>query len=113
MTPQPELDRYIEQVRAHYENIGAAVAVVHAGEVIYARGFGVREFGKTEQVDPDTLFQTGSTTKAFATAALGILVDDGTIRWDDQVIRYLPGFQLQDPWLTRNLTIRDTVTHRT
>jgi CubicO group peptidase (beta-lactamase class C family) len=58
------------------------------------------------------LFQVGSTTKAFTTAALSVLVEDGLLRWDDAVIDYLPDFQLQDPWLTRHLTIRDTVTHR-
>ncbi len=105
-------DRYIEQVRADWDNVGAAVAVVRGNEVIYARGFGVRELGKSAKVDADTLFQVGSTSKAFTTAALGLLVDEGKVRWDDPVIDYLPGFQLPDPWLTRNLTIRDAVTHR-
>lgn len=107
-----DLGRYIEQTRSQLENVGVAVAVVKDDKVVFAQGFGVREQGKAARIGPDTLFQIGSTTKAFTTAALGILVDEGKIRWDDPVIDYLPGFQLQDPWLTRHLTIRDTVTHR-
>jgi CubicO group peptidase (beta-lactamase class C family) len=106
------LDRYIEQARSEWKNVGLAVAVVQDNAVIYSRGFGRKQAGKTDGVDTDTLFQVGSTTKAFTTAALGILVEEGKIRWDDRVIDHLPAFQLQDPWLTRNLTIRDAVTHR-
>lgn len=105
-------DAYIERVRAAFENVGVAVAVLKGDAIAYARGFGAREYGKPGRVDPDTLFQIGSTTKAFTTAALGLLVEEGKIHWDDPVIDYLPRFQLEDPWLTRHLTIRDTVTHR-
>ncbi|MBL8271614.1 serine hydrolase, partial [Steroidobacter sp.] len=80
--------------------------------VVYARGFGAREHGKPARIDPDTLFQVGSTTKAFTTAALGLLVEQGKLHWDDPVLDYLPDFQLQDPWLTRHLTVRDAVVHR-
>lgn len=111
--PLAGLDRYIEQMRADWKNVGVAVAVVQGTEVIYAKGFGDREFGKPAKVDADTLFQIGSTTKAFTTAALGILVDEGKISWDDPVIKYLPGFQVQDPWLNRHVTIRDASAHRT
>lgn len=107
-----DFDRYIEQARAQLGNVGVAVAVVRGDQVIYAKGFGDRELGATDPVGPDTLFQIGSTTKAFTTAALGILVDEGKLRWDDRVIDHLPAFRLQDPWLERNLTIRDTVSHR-
>jgi CubicO group peptidase (beta-lactamase class C family) len=104
--------RYIEQVRADLGNVGVAVAVVHGDRVVFSQGFGVKEYGKPDKVGPDTLFEIGSTTKAFTPATLAILVDAGKLRWDDPVIDYLPGFQLQDPWLTRHLTVRDTVTHR-
>lgn len=106
------LDRYIEQVRAEWKNVGLAVAVVAGRSVIYSQGFGLRQFDHAARVTADTLFQIGSTTKAFTTAALGMLVEEGKIHWDDAVIDYLPGFQLQDSWVTRNLTIRDAVTHR-
>jgi CubicO group peptidase (beta-lactamase class C family) len=111
-SPLPGIDRYVERVLADWKHVGAAIAVVRGGEVIYARGFGLREVGKPAPVTTNTLFQIGSTTKAFTTAALAILVDEGKIRWDDPVVEHLPGFQLQDPWLTRRVTIRDAVTHR-
>jgi CubicO group peptidase (beta-lactamase class C family) len=107
------LDRYIEGVRANWQNVGVAVAVVHNQELIYARGFGVREFAKSAEVDTDTLFQAGSTTKAFTATALGLLVDEGSLCWDDPIIDYVPTFRLRDPWLTDNVTIRDAVSHRT
>jgi len=111
----PELTRfsaYIERARAEFENVGMAVAVVKGDQVVFVQGFGLKQHGKPGRIDPDTLFQIGSTTKAFTGAALGALVDEGKLHWDDKVIDYLPGFRLQDPWLTRNLTVRDTVTHR-
>jgi CubicO group peptidase (beta-lactamase class C family) len=106
------LDDYIEQARKDWKNVGLAVAVVQGDQVLYVRGFGVREHGRHEQVDANTLFQIGSTTKSFAAAALGILVDDGKIGWDEPIIKHLPAFQLVDPWLTRQVTIRDVLAHR-
>ena len=106
------LPAYIERARAELHNLGLAVVVVQDGQVLYAEGFGHKEQGQPDPVGPDTLFQIGSTSKAFTTAALGILVDEGKLRWDDRVIDYLPDFQLQDPWLTRQLTVRDAVAHR-
>ncbi len=106
-----DLDRYIEQVRTDWQTVGVAVAVVQGEEIIYARGFGRKQFDQAAPVDAATLFQIGSTSKAFTTAALAILVEEGKIRWDDPVINHLPGFKMQDPWLTRQLTIRDAITH--
>lgn len=108
----PGFDRYVQQVRAEFDNVGVAVAVVHGDKVLMARGFGVREAGKAAPVDAGTLFQIGSTSKAFTCAALAVLVDEGKIRWDDPVVKYLPALRLQDPYITRHLTIRDAVTHR-
>jgi CubicO group peptidase (beta-lactamase class C family) len=106
------LDAYIERARADFENVGVAVAVVKGDAVVYARGFGVRQHGKPARVDPDTLFQVGSTTKAFTAAALGLLVEQGNVHWDDPVTDYLPNFRLQDPWRTPQLTVRDALSHR-
>ncbi len=91
---------------------GMAVGIVKDGKLIYAKGYGVREYGKPELVDADTLFQIGSNTKAFTAAALSILVDEGKIHWDDKVIDYLPQFRLYDPYVTREFTILDLLTHR-
>lgn len=107
-----EAGAYIERALADSNTIGAAVAVVRGTEVIYAQGFGLRQFGRDAKIDEDTLFQVGSTTKAFTTAALGVLVDEGSVRWDDPITKHFSDFQLHDPWMTRRLTIRDAVTHR-
>lgn len=107
-----DLCQYIERVHAEWNNVGVAVAVVHGNEVICTCGFGLCEVNKPAKVDEHTLFQIGSTTKAITGAAMGILVDDKRVDWDDPVIAHVPEFQLRDPWLTRNITIRDTLTHR-
>ncbi|MBL8264724.1 serine hydrolase domain-containing protein, partial [Steroidobacter sp.] len=111
--PSAALDRYIEQARRDWQVPGFAVGVIRDGEVVYARGFGVREAGKDTPVDLHTRFQIGSMSKAFTAAALGLLVDDGKLNWDDPVIDHLPWFRLSDPWLTQQVTIRDLVGHRT
>jgi len=110
---RPDWDRYIQRVHVDFGNVGLAVAVVQEDKVIYKQGFGVREAGKPEPIDSDTLFQIGSTTKAFTTAALAVLVDEGKVRWDDLITKYLPDFRLQDAYVTRHLTLRDAVSHRT
>ncbi len=91
---------------------GLAVAVVKDGKLVVARGYGVRELGKPGQVDADTLFTIASNTKAFSAAALGTLVAQNKLHWDDPVTQYLKGFELDDPWVTRALTVRDLLTHR-
>src|SRR5581483_5567309 len=76
---------------------GVAIAVVENYKVTYLKGYGVSETGKATAVTPDTLFAIASTTKAFTTAGLAILADEGKISWDDPVRRYLPYFHLSDP----------------
>jgi len=92
---------------------GLAVAVVRNDSLLFAKGYGVRELGKPEPVDADTRFAIGSTTKAMTVLALGMLVDEGKVRWDAPVIEYLPNFRLSDPYVTREVTVRDILTHRT
>src|SRR5581483_4939198 len=104
--------RYIERVHSEWKNVGVAVAVVHGNEVICCRGFGLCEVNKPAKVDENTLSQIASTTKAITGAAMAILVDEKQVDWDDAVIEHVPEFQLRDPWLTRNITIRDILTHR-
>lgn len=111
-TDTADLDLLIEKLRIDWGGVGLAVAVVQEAEVSYLQGFGVREVGSPARIDQETLFQVGSTTKAFTAAAIGILKDEQRIQWDDFVCDYLPQFRLKDPWLTRNLTIRDAITHR-
>jgi CubicO group peptidase (beta-lactamase class C family) len=107
-----ELDRYVGRALAELGQPGLAVAIVKDGQVVLARGYGVRNVETRAPVDAHTLFQIGSNTKAFTTAALAMLVDEGKLEWDDHVTDYLPWFQLADPYVTREFTIRDLLTHR-
>ena len=91
---------------------GLAVAVVQDGKVVVSKGYGVREIGKPAPVDSHTLFAIGSTTKAMTAALVGMLVDEKKLAWDDPVTKHLPWFQFSDPYLTREITIRDLLTHR-
>jgi CubicO group peptidase (beta-lactamase class C family) len=91
---------------------GMAVAIVEHGQVTLARGYGVRRLGSADSVDADTIFEIGSVSKAFTAAALAVLVDRGKIRWDDPVINHIPGFQMYDPWVTREITVLDLLVHR-
>lgn len=110
--PLAGLDAYIEDAVRDWSLPGLAIAVVRDDSIIYARGFGVRELGGNGAVDEHTLFAIASTTKAMTAAGLGMLVDEGRLDWDDDVARHLPSFQLADPWVTRELTVRDLLTHR-
>jgi len=91
---------------------GMAIGIVKSGEVLLSQGYGVREIGKPEPVDTKTLFKIASNSKAFTTAALAVLVDDGAIAWDGLVIDYLPQFRMHDPWVTAGFTVTDLLTHR-
>lgn len=110
--PPKNFDARVAAVMKASEVPGAAVAIVENGQVTLARGYGVRKLGSPEPVDADTLFQIGSTTKAFLSAAIAILVEEGKLGWDDKVIDHLPSFRMYDAWVTRELTIRDLLTHR-
>ena len=110
--PPPDLDAYVAKALAAFNTPGAAVAVVKDGRVVLAKGYGLRHLGEPAPVDAHTLFQIASNTKAFTTAALAMLVDEGKLAWDDPVTKYLPWFQLSDPYVTRELTVRDLLTHR-
>ena len=91
---------------------GLAVAIVRDGAVVFSKGYGVRELGRQDAVDDHTLFAIGSTTKAMTAALVGMLVDEKKLAWDDPVTKHLPWFALADPYLTREITVRDLLTHR-
>lgn len=95
-----------------FDTPGLALGIVQGGQVRFVDGFGQRDIERAQTVDADTLFRIASTTKAFTSAALAILVDEGVLHWDDKVIDTLPGFRMSDAWVTREFTIRDLLTHR-
>ncbi len=106
------LDAYFAESGDVFKVPGFAVAIVKDGELVFAKGYGVRELGKRESVDEHTMFAIASNTKAFTAAALAILVDEGKISWDDRVVEFLPYFQLYDPWVTQEMRVRDLLSHR-
>ena len=105
--PPTDFDARVEGLRRSIGVPGMAIAIVEEGKTTLARGYGVRKLGAATTVDADTLFPIGSTSKAMTVAALATLVDAGKISWDDKVVDRLPGFQMYDPWVTREITIRD------
>jgi CubicO group peptidase (beta-lactamase class C family) len=105
-------DRYVAQAAKDWHVPGLAIAVVKDDSLVFAKGYGVIEIGKPARADEHTRFAIGSTTKAMTSASLAMLVDEGKLRWDDRVITYIPELQLYDPYATRELTIRDLLTHR-
>jgi CubicO group peptidase (beta-lactamase class C family) len=111
--PLAGLDAAIESAREQWHAPGLAVAIVKDDQVVYQRGFGTKHLGSNDPVDAHTAFTLASTTKAFTAMALGLLVDDGKLRWDDPVVRYIPEFRVADPYVTREVTIRDLLVHRT
>jgi len=106
------LDAFAERVRSTFDVPGISLAIVKDGNVVVARGYGLRKLGAAEPVDAGTLFGIASNTKVFTATALGLLVEEGKVDWDAPVVRYLPWFQLSDPYVTRELTVRDLLVHR-
>ena len=105
-------DAWVESSRKEWQIPGMAIGIVKDGKVIYAKGFGEKRLGSSDQVDANTIFSIASVSKNITAAALGILVDEGKIKWDDKITQHIPWFQLKDSWVTQELTIRDALTHR-
>jgi CubicO group peptidase (beta-lactamase class C family) len=110
--PPRDIDGYVAQIMQDYDVPGLALAIVKDGRVVVAKGYGVRELGAAAKADEATLFGIASNTKAFTATALGLLVEEGKIGWDQKVITVLPWFRLSDPYVTNELTIRDLLVHR-
>ncbi len=105
-------DAYVQQAVEEWDAPGLAIVVIREDSIVFEKGYGLREVGKNEPVDPETLFAIASTTKAFTAAALGMLVDEGKLKWDDPVVKHYPEFKLRDQQLSNQITIRDLLTHR-
>ena len=98
-----ELEKLTNQTLKSTGVPGIAIAVVHRDQVVFKQGFGVREAGKPERIDADTVFQVASMSKPIASTVLAALVGEGRIDWDDRVIDHDPGFRMYDPFVTREL----------
>ena len=103
---------YVDSARKTFDVPGIAVAIVKDGKVVMEQGFGLREIGKSETVDANTLFAIASNTKAFTAAALQQLAEQGKLKMDDRVIDHLPWFRMSDPYVTHEMRIRDLLAHR-
>ena len=107
-----DLEEVINTSMARFDVPGMAVAVVQDDKVVFARGFGTSNLNTNAKVNKDTLFGIASNTKAFTSAALAKLVDEGKLSWDDRVIDHLPEFRLYDSYVTREMRVRDLLSHR-
>lgn len=106
-------DKFVAQAQRDWRVPALAIAVVKDDSVVFMKGYGVLEAGKPAPANEHTRFAIGSTTKAMTSAGLAMLLDEGKLHWDDHVTKFIPELQLSDPWATRELTVRDLLTHRT
>jgi CubicO group peptidase (beta-lactamase class C family) len=110
--PPSDLDAWVGRAMREFDVPGVAVAIVKDGQTVLRRGYGVRRLGDAAKVDEHTLFGIASNSKAFTATALAMLVDEGKIAWDDPVQKHLPSFAMYDPYVSRELTVRDLLCHR-
>jgi CubicO group peptidase (beta-lactamase class C family) len=108
----PKLEAIVREGMSRTGVPGLAIVIVHDDAVAFLKGYGVREVGKPEPVDPDTVFQLASMSKPIASTVVATLVGEGLVAWDDPIVKHDPGFQLKDPWVTRAVTLRDMFSHR-
>ena len=106
------VDAVVARTLKAFDVPGISVAVVKDGQVVMAKGYGVSSLKTKAPMDANTLVGIASNTKAFTTAALGLLVEEGKLRWDDKVTDYIPEFKMYDPYVTAEFTVRDLLCHR-
>ncbi|QCX54245.1 serine hydrolase [Elizabethkingia sp. JS20170427COW] len=110
--PEAQLDELVQNTMKTFQVPGISVGVVKDGQLIYAKGFGKRSLKTNQSMDENTLVGIASNSKGFTATALAILADEGKIHWDDKVSQYIPDFQMYDPYVSREVTIKDLITHR-
>ncbi len=107
-----KLSEYVENAMEPYDQVGMAIGILHKNELVYAKGFGERVVGSGTPIDANSVFALASVSKAFTACGIGLLVDEEKLDWDDPVIEHLPGFRLNDPYVTAHMSIRDLLCHR-
>jgi len=110
--PERDMDELIQSTLKTFDVPGMSVGVIKDGQISYAKGFGVRSLVTKQTMDENTLVGIASNSKGFTCVALAILSDEGKLDWDDPVSKYIPEFQMYDPYVSQNITIRDLLTHR-
>ena len=108
----PELEKLAEKLIADGDVPGLSIAVVYQDKVVYLKGFGVKKVGTEDAVDEDTVFQLASMSKPMASTIVAALVSKGVTTWDTRISDLDPAFQLADPFVTQNVTVRDLFSHR-
>ena len=108
----PKLDAIAENLISTGAIPGLSIAIVHNDEVVYLKGFGVREVGSTDPVSADTVFPLASVSKSISSTVVAALVGDGVVSWDTRIASLDPSFRLYDPYVTDEVTIRDLFAHR-
>jgi len=106
------LNAYIENAVQQFDVPGFAVGIVKDGELVFSKGYGVAVAGGADSITPHSVFGIASLTKAFTAAALAQQVEQGRLNWDDKVSKILPDFRMNDSYVTRNITVRDLLCHR-
>ncbi|MDX1332080.1 MAG: serine hydrolase domain-containing protein, partial [Robiginitalea sp.] len=107
-----ELDEYFRKMVSDWDIPSASIGIVKDGELVFTGNYGVLEVGKEGAPDANTLYAIASNSKAFTSALIGMLVQEGKLDWNDPVRKYLPYFQLYDTWVSEHTTIRDLLSHR-
>ncbi|MFD0739280.1 serine hydrolase domain-containing protein [Lysobacter koreensis] len=107
-----QFEAMAQQLVAGQRVPGLAMAIVHNGRILSARGYGITDVNAAQPVDSHTVFRLASLSKGFAGTMAGLLVNDGTLRWDSKLTQYLPNFQLSDPYAAQQITVADLLSHR-
>ena len=108
-----KLDAYFANAQKTWGVPGMSVGIVKDGKVVFQKGYGVAKQGTSTPVDDKTVYAIASNSKAFTSAIIGMLVQEGKLDWNDKVRKYLPYFTLPDPYASENATLRDLLSHRT
>ncbi|REG89541.1 serine hydrolase [Winogradskyella sediminis] len=109
---EKHLDKLIEETLSTFKVPGISVGIYKDGQIVYAKGHGVRSLSNKKNMNAETLVGVASNSKGFTCFALAMMVDAGKLNWDDKVRKHIPEFQLQDAWVTEEFTVRDLVVHR-
>jgi CubicO group peptidase (beta-lactamase class C family) len=115
LVAQPDfkkLDAYYSKALKDWGVPGMSIAIVKDGKVVFSKGYGLKELGKKDAPDENTLYAIASNSKAFTSAIIAQLVQEGKLNWNDKVKKHLPYFELYDPWVSQETTIRDLLSHR-